>query len=210
MWLSTAMFTGLIEATAEVLTLELVPGGGRLVLASELVAALTPGDSVAVNGVCLTAVERTEGEVAFELGPETLRVSALGDLTPGRRVNLERAIRADARLGGHIVQGHVDGVGTITGLRRDGEFVWISIAFPPELAHLMVEKGAIAVDGISLTIAALHRTSLEVQVIPFTLSHTTLSSVHPRSRVNLECDIVGKYVARSLALGAAAQLEQPS
>lgn len=201
------MFTGLIEGVGEVLTFELIGGGGRLVVATPLAAELTDGESIAVNGACLTAVERTEGEVAFDLGPETLRATALGELTPGARVNLERAVRADARLGGHFVLGHVDAVGTITAVQFDGEFQWLSVSYPRDLAPYLVPKGSIAVDGISLTIAVLDTTSFDVQVVPLTLARTNLSAARVGRRVNLEADVIGKYVARAVALGVSRAVE---
>lgn len=204
------MFTGLIEAVGEVLTFELIPGGARLVAATALASELAAGESLAVNGVCLTVVERTDGEAAFDLGAETLRVSTLGELAPGAKVNLERAMRADGRYGGHLVQGHVDGVGTITAVRGEGDGLWLSIRFPPALAAGFVPKGAVAVDGISLTVGHLGDDRFDVQVIPFTLAHTTLASARPGQQVNLECDIVGKYVARAVSLGVARSVEQPS
>lgn len=201
------MFTGLIEGVGEVLTFELIGGGGRLVVATPLAAELTDGESIAVNGACLTAVERTEGEVAFDLGPETLRATALGELTPGARVNLERAVRADARLGGHFVLGHVDAVGTITAVQFDGEFQWLSVSYPRDLAPYLVPKGSIAVDGISLTIAVLDTTSFDVQVVQLTLARTNLSAARVGRRVNLEADVIGKYVARAVALGVSRAVE---
>lgn len=202
------MFTGLIEGVGEVLTFELTGGGGRLVVATPLAAELTDGESIAVNGACLTAVERTEGEVAFDLGPETLRATALGELTPGARVNLERAVRADARLGGHFVLGHVDAVGTITAVQFDGEFQWLTVSYPRDLAPYLVPKGSIAVDGISLTIAVLDTTSFDVQVVPLTLARTNLSAARVGRRVNVEADVIGKYVARAVALGVGRAVEQ--
>lgn len=202
------MFTGLIEGVGEVLTFELTGGGGRLVVATPLAAELADGESIAVNGACLTAVERTEGEVAFDLGPETLRATALGELTPGARVNLERAVRADARLGGHFVLGHVDAVGTITAVQFDGEFQWLTVSYPRDLAPYLVPKGSIAVDGISLTIAVLDTTSFDVQVVPLTLARTNLSAARVGRRVNVEADVIGKYVARAVALGVGRAVEQ--
>ena len=204
------MFTGLIESVGEVLTFELTGGGARLVVATPLAAELADGESVAVNGACLTAVERTEGEVAFDLAPETLRVTALGDLRPGGRVNLERAVRADARLGGHFVLGHVDAVGAVTAVQFDGEFQRLSVSHPPEVATYLVPKGSVAVDGISLTIAALHAGRFDVQVVPLTLARTNLSAARAGRRVNLEGDVIGKYVARAVALGVGRSVEQPS
>ncbi len=202
------MFTGLIEAVGEVLTFEQVAGGARLVLATPLGAQLVPGESVAVNGVCLTVVEHNDHAAAFDLGPETARVTALGTLAPGAAVNLERAVRADDRLGGHIVLGHVDGVGTIADVRPDADFTWVTVTYPPELASGFVLKGSVAVDGISLTVARLTDDQFDVQIIPHTAAHTTVLRWREGSVVNLECDVIGKYVARAVALAWARPLVQ--
>ena len=194
------MFTGLIEAVGEVLTFEQVPGGARLVLATALGAEVAVGESLAVNGVCLTVVEHNDHAAAFDLGPATARVTALGTLAPGALVNLERAVRADGRLGGHLVLGHVDAVGTVVDVRPDAEFTWVSVAYPLELAAGFVPKGSVAVDGVSLTVAELGEDRFDVQVVPHTLSHTTLAQWRPGTPVNLECDVIGKYVARAVQL----------
>lgn len=196
------MFTGLVEATGEIVAVEHRPGAVRIYLTAEI-DDVAVGDSVAVNGVCLTAIEGGGPALAFDAGPETMRVTALGELAPGDRVNLERAMRADTRLGGHFVQGHVDAIGTIVDVRPDGEFTWVRVRFPQELAPQLVLKGSIAVDGISLTVAALGDDSFDVQIIPHTWTHTNLRGAHAGMRVNLECDIIGKYVARAMALMAA-------
>jgi riboflavin synthase len=194
------MFTGLIEALGEVLTFEQVSGGARLVLATPLGAEFGVGESVAVNGVCLTVVERNDHAAAFDLGPETARVTALGTLAPGATVNLERAVRADARLGGHFVLGHVDGVGTVVDVRPEADFIWVCVNYPRELASGFVLKGSVAVDGISLTIARLTDEQFDLQIVPHTASHTTMLRWRPGTAVNLECDVIGKYVARAVAL----------
>jgi riboflavin synthase len=134
--------------------------------------------------------------VHADIGPETARVTTLGALRPELPVNLERAMRADSRFGGHIVQGHVDGTGTIEQLREDGEAHWLRVGFPSVLAPLLIRKGSITVDGISLTVAGLDDRQFDVMIIPFTWTHTNLASLHAGDRVNLECDIVGKYIAR--------------
>jgi riboflavin synthase len=194
------MFTGLIEAVGEVLTFEQVSGGARLVLATTLGAELGAGESVAVNGVCLTVVERNDHAAAFDLGPETARVTALGTLAPGATVNLERAVRADARLGGHFVLGHVDGVGTVVDVRPEADFTWVSVNYPRELASGLVLKGSVAVDGISLTVARLTDEQFDVQIVPHTAIHTTMRRWRAGTVVNLECDVIGKYVARAVAM----------
>jgi len=193
------MFTGLIEAVGDVVAIERRPGALRLFVASELGEGLAVGDSLAINGVCLTAVEAGPTS-AFDLGPETLRVSALADLEPGDVVNLERSMRADSRFGGHFVLGHVDGVGTVVDLREDGEFWWIRVRYPSPLAAQVIPKGSVAVDGISLTVATLSDDSFDVQIIPYTWTHTNLRVVRPGTRVNLEGDMIGKYVARAVGL----------
>jgi riboflavin synthase len=194
------MFTGLVEAVGEVLTFEHVHGGARLVLATSLGAEVRIGESVAVNGVCLTVVEHNDHAAAFDLGPETSRVTALGTLAPGAAVNLERAVRADARLGGHFVLGHVDGIGTITDVRPEADFTWVTVSYSPELARGFVLKGSVAVDGISLTVARMTDDRFDVQIVPHTEAHTTMRHWRPGTIVNLECDVIGKYVARAVAL----------
>jgi riboflavin synthase len=202
------MFTGLIEAVGEVLTFEQVTGGARLVLATTLGAEFRIGESVAVNGVCLTVIEHNEHAAAFDLGPETARVTSLGTLAPGAMVNLERAMRADARVGGHFVLGHVDGVGTVLDIEPAAEFTWVSLGYPLDLSAGLVPKGSVAVDGISLTIARLLDDRFDVQIVPHTWQATTMSRWRQGTLVNLECDIIGKYVARAVALGWAKSLVQ--
>src|SRR6476646_451440 len=194
------MFTGLVEAIGEIVAVEQRPGAVRIYVTSEIGDGVSIGDSISVNGVCLKAIAGGGRELAFEAGPETMRVTGLGELAPGDRVNIERAMRADTRLGGHFVQGHVDAVGTIVDVRPDGEFTWVRIRFPQELAPQLVLKGSVAVDGISLTVAALGEDSFDVQIIPHTWTHTNLRGAHAGMRVNLECDIIGKYVARAMSL----------
>jgi riboflavin synthase len=194
------MFTGLVEAVGELVDRQPTPGGFRLRIASSLAAELAPGDSLAVNGVCLTVTERTSVDVQAEIGPETSRVTTLGSLGPGALVNLERPLRADGRLGGHFVQGHVDGIGYIEDLRAESDFHWLSVGFSRQLSPYLVNKGSIAVDGVSLTIAALGADRFDIQVIPYTMAHTNLARARAHDRVNLECDLVGKYVARAVEL----------
>lgn len=191
------MFTGLIESVGAIARVEPLATGFRLEVRTDLGHALAPGDSVAVNGVCLTVVSRDRGAFQADISPETARITTLGALRPGTLVNLERPLKADARLGGHFVQGHVDAVGTLTGLRHDGECHWISVSYPAALAAYIVHKGSIAVDGISLTVAVLDGRSFDVQIVPFTWEHTNLKGSAERDAVNIECDILGKYVARA-------------
>jgi riboflavin synthase len=199
------MFTGLIEATGEIVERQAAPGGLQLWIDSALAADLKAGDSLAVNGVCLTVVSTDAGRIRADVGPETIRVTTLGRLTRGACVNLERPLRADGRFGGHFVQGHVDAVGVLERRRPEADFEWLTFIFPSELAPYIVHKGSIAVDGISLTVATLHVDRFEAQIVPFTLEHTNLRSMRPADRVNLECDLVGKYVARAAEIAGLAR-----
>jgi riboflavin synthase len=194
------MFTGLIEATGRLVERRPTSGGLRLRITSALAAEMTPGDSLAVNGVCLTVIAADAGEIHADVGPETIRVTTLGTLPPGVPVNLERPLRADGRFGGHFVQGHVDAIGHIEERRPEADFEWLTVSFPTALASYFVLKGSVAVDGISLTVAGLGTDRFDVQVVPYTLAHTNLRGVAVRDRVNLECDMVGKYVARAAEL----------
>jgi len=153
-----------------------------------------------VNGVCLTVTDVEGDELQADIGPETARVTTLGSLRPEQPVNLERSLRAGDRFGGHFVQGHVDGVGTVEQLRRDGDANWLTISFPAALAPFVIPKGSVAIDGISLTVAALRERQFDVMIIPFTWAHTNLSSLRVADHVNLECDMVGKYVVRAAEL----------
>ena len=190
------MFTGLIEALGEVAEVKPTTEGFRLRLTTPIAGEINPGDSVSVNGVCLTAVLCDPVGIHADISPETARVSTLGALRRGSIVNLERPLRADARLGGHFVQGHVDATGTIDDIRPDGESYWLTIRYPALLAPYIVRKGSIAVNGISLTVAGLDDRRFDVQIIPYTWEHTNLHSAKPDDLVNLECDILGKYVVR--------------
>ncbi len=193
------MFTGIVETIGIVEGVE--PGDDltRFVVEAKSIAeGLEPGDSVAVNGGCLTVTSIRDGRLSFEAVRETMERTSLGDLKVGARVNLERALRAGDRLDGHIVQGHVDGVGTVRQVVREGNDVRLQIDCDPELADCVVEKGSIAVDGVSLTVAALSPSGFEVALIPHTLGVTTLRDCQPHDRVNLEADVLGKYVKRYL------------
>jgi riboflavin synthase len=194
------MFTGLVEAVGELIERKTTSGGFRLRIASRLAPELTPGDSLAVNGVCLTVILSEENEIHADIGPETVRVTTLGTLPRGSALNLERPLRADGRFGGHFVQGHVDAIGHVEELRKDSDFHWLTVSFPPSLAPYIVHKGSIAVDGISLTVAGLGGDRFDVQVVPFTMDHTNLGRMQLRERVNIECDMVGKYVVRAAEL----------
>jgi riboflavin synthase len=194
------MFTGLIESVGEIAEVAAIDAGFRLRVMSDIATRLHPGESVSVNGVCLTVVEQKAGSFSAEIGPETAKVTSLGGLKAGSAVNLERAMAADGRFGGHMVLGHVDGTGTVQSARAEADFWWVSVGYPAALAPYLIHRGSIAVDGISLTIARLEKTTFDVQIVPFTWSHTNLRSVRTGDRVNLECDMVGKYVLRALEL----------
>ena len=194
------MFTGLVETVGELVERKTTSGGFRLRIGTTMAPELSPGDSLAVNGVCLTVILAEENEVHADIGPETVRVTTLGSLPRGSTLNLERPLRADGRFGGHFVQGHVDAIGHVEELRGDSEFHWLTVSFPPHLAAYIVHKGSIAVDGISLTVAGLGADRFDVQVVPYTMDHTNLGRVQIRERVNIECDMVGKYVVRAAEL----------
>ena len=194
------MFTGLVEAVGEMIERKPTSGGFRLRIATALAPELAPGDSIAVNGVCLTVILAEHDEIHADIGPETVRVTTLGSLARGAVLNLERPLRADSRFGGHFVQGHVDAVGHVEEIRQDAEFHWLTVSFPPQLAPYIVHKGSIAVDGISLTVAGLGTDRFDIMVVPYTMAHTNLGRIGIRDRVNLECDMVGKYVVRAAEL----------
>lgn len=194
------MFTGLVEEKGRVNALQPVDGGGaRIVIEAALADGLKVGDSVAVNGVCLTALDPDGRSFAADAMGETLSRSSLGDLEVGSEVNLERALRADARLGGHIVQGHVDGTGEVTATREDGNALVVTVSCPPDLLRYVVEKGSIAVDGVSLTVARVDAEGFDVWLIPETRENTRIGSSVPGMRVNLEVDILAKYVEKLIA-----------
>ncbi len=195
------MFTGLIETAGRIERVESRASGRAMRIATDMARELAPGDSVSVNGVCLTVVTHDHAGFDAEVSPETLRVTTLGEFAAGRAVNLERPLRADARLGGHFVLGHVDAVGRISGVRVEGDYHWVDVEFPPTMAPYLIPKGSVAVDGISLTVAALGSTSFGVQLVPFTWTHTALHAARIGDAVNLEGDVIGKYVARLHALG---------
>ena len=194
------MFTGVIEELGQVDTLSPRAAGTRLrVRCRQIVEGLAEGESVAVNGVCLTAVELRPDSFAADVAPETLRRSNLGRLAPGSKVNLERALRASARLNGHIVQGHVDGTGEIVSLDLLGdENWWLRVRVPAGLHRYLVEKGSIALDGISLTIAAVSEDVVSATIIPHTYRNTTLQGYRKGSLVNVECDILAKHIEKLL------------
>ncbi len=194
------MFTGIVEETGRVEALEVRPAGARLRIACrEVTSDLTEGASVAVNGVCLTAVEIRPQGFAADVSPETLERSNLGGLRPGARVNLERALPATGRLGGHIVQGHVDGTAEFLALEELGAGNWwLEVRVPESLERYLVAKGSVALDGVSLTIAWMEGTKAACAIIPHTFSNTTLGGYRPGERINIECDILAKHVEKLL------------
>jgi riboflavin synthase len=193
------MFTGLVEAMGTIERVEPEgPGRDLRIAAPKLAAELSVGDSVAINGACLTVVAHNARTCRFQAGPETLERTNLGELVPGDRVNLERSLRLADRLGGHLVQGHIDGIGCIAERRREGdwELLWFTCA--RDLAAQMVAKGSVAVDGVSLTLVSVETARFSVALIPHTLTHTTLGFKQPGASVNLETDLFAKYVWKYL------------
>ena len=193
------MFTGIIEETGIIKHLNITGRSGTIaVRASKVLEGTKIGDSIAVNGICLTVTSLSPDGFTADVMAETVRRSSLSGLSSGDRVNLERAMAADGRFGGHIVAGHVDGTGTITRMRKEENAVWVTIAASGDILDLVVEKGSIAIDGISLTVAAVTDLDFSVSVIPHTGEETTLLSRQAGDTVNLETDIVGKYVQKLL------------
>ena len=193
------MFTGLIEETGTIRSVCRGAHSAELsISASVILSDLKVGDSVAVNGVCLTATSVDGSGFTADVMHETLDRSSLGALTNGSWVNLERAMAADGRFGGHIVSGHIDGIGAIAALRRDDNAVWYTVRAAPSLLRYIVEKGSVAIDGISLTVASVEQDRFSVSIIPHTAAVTTLGQKRPGSTVNLETDLIGKYVEKLL------------
>ena len=190
------MFTGLVAGTGTVESLDRNGGGMRLRVRSELAGELSAGDSIAVNGVCLTAVAPNAAGFSADVMSETLRRSSLGPLTSGDAVNLELPLRAGDRLGGHVVQGHVDGVGSVDSVRDEGLSRVVRVSAPAETLRYVVEKGSIAVDGVSLTVSAVDGEAFEVSLIPETLERTTLGEAAPGRMLNLEVDVLAKYIEK--------------
>ena len=190
------MFTGLVEDLGTVVAVDVTGDGAVLTVESRLGPQVAEGDSVAVNGVCLTATGICGQRFGFDVMHESLRRTSLSEIAPGSKVNLELALRADARLGGHIMQGHVDGVGVIAGIREDGFARIVTVEAAPELLRYVVEKGSIAVDGVSLTVSRVDDTSFDVSLIPETLERTNLGGTQVGRTVNLEVDVVAKYVEK--------------
>jgi len=194
------VFTGLIEELGVIEQVERREAGAVFRIGATLVASdISNGDSIAVNGVCLTAVGVDKGGFSADVSPETLARTTLDRIAVGTRVNLERALLPTQRLGGHIVQGHVDATGKFIGARDEGDFHTVTIGFDPEFAKYLVFKGSVAVEGISLTVAALRAAEFDIAVIPKTWEMTDLSTLSPGDAVNLEADVIAKYVERMLS-----------
>lgn len=193
------MFTGIIEEVGAVRRIERGAKGARLTIAAKTVLEGTRiGDSIATNGVCLTVTDLTADSFSADVMAESLRRSGLGALQAGSPVNLERAMPLDGRFGGHIVSGHIDGTGTLASLRREDNAVWLTVRAAPALLRYIVEKGSVAIDGVSLTVAAVDGTGFSVSIIPHTGAQTILLGKKPGDTVNLECDVIGKYVEKLL------------
>ena len=193
------MFTGLVQGLGQVVGIERSSDGARLTISADFSLGAAEGDSIAVNGVCLTAVEPRDDLFTADVMNETLERSSLGALEQGDRVNLELPLRPHDRLGGHVVQGHVDGLGTVAEVREDGFARVVRIAAASDLLRYVVEKGSIAVDGVSLTVAAVDDESFSVSLIPETLERTNLGAAAPGTTVNLEVDVLAKYVEKLVA-----------
>jgi riboflavin synthase len=194
------MFTGIVEGVGSLAEVKGTGGGYRVRIQTPLSSQMKIGDSLAVNGVCLTVILIDGEHVMADVGPETARVTTFNSLQRGQEVNLERPLRGDGRFDGHFVLGHVDGVGVIEEIRQEGDSRWLTIGFPPSLAPYFIRKGSVAVDGISLTVAGLGERQFDVMVIPHTWSHTSLKGLRKGDKVNIECDMIGKYIVRALEL----------
>jgi riboflavin synthase len=192
------MFTGIVAELGELEAVSSTDEGARLRIRTGLAKELKPGDSVSVGGACLTATAADGKGFEADVMNQTLALTTLGTLEAGDRVNLELALRADDRLGGHVVQGHVDGTGTVASFEPDGFARRLRVELPDDLLPYVVERGSIAIEGVSLTVAALGEDWIEVALIPETLERTTLGSLEPGSRVNVECDVLARYVRRLL------------
>jgi riboflavin synthase len=197
------MFTGITEQVGKIESLEHGKDGGRLRVSlsgsGELGASIKLGDSISVNGCCLTVIEFDSNHFAADLSGETLRRTSFGEKKPGSLLNLERPLAANARLGGHFVQGHVDGIGRVTRLLPEGDTWWLSVRVPEDQRRYVAEKGSIAIDGVSLTVARWQEGIADIAVIPFTYTHTNVRAMNPHDAVNIETDILAKYVENLLA-----------
>jgi len=194
------MFTGIIQDVGEISRIERAGDAARLWVKTSLdVGTFIHGESIAIDGVCLTLTETRGDSFRLDVSSESLARTTLSDAGPGRKVNIERAMQASDRFGGHFVLGHVDGIGSIRETRREGEYLRITITPPAEIMKYMVEKGSVAVDGVSLTINTVDTDSFSLMLIPTTLAETTLAKRKPGDKVNIETDIIGKYIERFLA-----------
>jgi riboflavin synthase len=204
------MFTGIVRELGRVEAVDVTEDGARLRIGANLATELAEGDSVAVNGACLTATSVDGGSFTADVMHQTLSLTTLGGLEASSQVNLELALRATDRLGGHVVQGHVDGTATVADVSGDGFARRIRIELPEDLLPLVVEHGSIAIEGVSLTVAGLTEDGLEVSLIPETLERTTLGAVEPGDRLNVECDVLARYVQRQMLREGAAQAKPSS
>lgn len=194
------MFTGIVSQLGEVESIRAGEEGARIRVRAELTSELRPGDSVAVNGACLTAATAADGAFEADVMRQTLQLTTLGDLEAGDSVNLELPLRASDRMGGHLVQGHVDGTATVSSVVDDGIARRMRLALPEDLLGYVVERGSVAIEGVSLTVAAVEEGSVEVSLIPETLERTTLGERGEGDRVNVECDVLARYVRRMLSV----------
>ena len=203
------MFTGIIEEMGTVFSIKRGAKSCVLCVSADVVLSdVKIGDSIAVNGVCTTVTNVQDGIFTVDIMAETMRKTSFADLKKGDKVNLERAMSANGRFGGHIVSGHIDGVGVVRSLEREDNAVWVTIGAPEDIMHYVVQKGSITIDGISLTVAKVYKDAFSVSIIPHTASETTLLKRRPGDKVNLECDIVGKYIEKFVGKKNSSNLEE--
>jgi riboflavin synthase len=204
------MFSGIVETTGTIIRVDRTPEGARLTLSTTIPATeISPGESICINGTCLTVVTIGEADLSFDVSAESLRRTNLGDLKPGDQINLERSLRVSDRLSGHLVFGHVDGVGRVKAIQPDGDSFLYTFEIPTDLSRYLVEKGSVAVDGISLTVFHCRPTEFTCAIIPHTHQVTTLQARNPGDRVNLECDMQGKYIEKFVQEAVAGFLSGP-
>ncbi|HEV8716356.1 MAG TPA: riboflavin synthase [Candidatus Binatia bacterium] len=204
------MFSGIVETTGTITRIDRTDAGARLTLSTNIpVAEVSLGESICINGTCLTVVTIGEAELSFDVSAESLRRTNLGDLQPGDQINLERSLRVNDRLSGHLVFGHVDGVGRVKAIQPDGDSFLYTFEIPPDLSRYLVEKGSVAVDGISLTVFHCQPTEFTCAIIPHTYQVTTLHARSPGDRVNIECDMQGKYIEKFVQEAVAGFLSGP-